>query len=511
MSGPSLETASALASRYEAVVIGAGPAGLTAAARLAEGGASTLLLDENPAPGGQIYRSIEAAGAGDLRRLGPDYAHGRAVAERFRASGAAYAPRATVWDVGPATGPVAGGAADRASTSNRLVSLTLGGAGRAIEAGHVILATGAIERPMPFPGWTLPGVMTAGAAQIALKTAGLVPTGRVIVAGCGPLLYLLTSQLLDAGAEIAAVLDTTPRGNWLRAAPHAPGFLASAYMGKGLKLLRTVRTRTRVIGGVTALATEGTGALRAVRYGTGSGKGALEADLLLVHQGVVPNANFSNAIGCAHHFDEAQRAFVPDLDDWFASSLDGVSIPGDGGGIAGAAAAEVSGEIAALGALRRLGRLGEAPAMEAALPLRRRWKSLQRGRAFLDRLYAPSPAFLAPPDDDTIVCRCEEVRAGAVREAIGLGVAGPNQLKTFLRCGMGPCQGRFCAGTVTEMIAAGRGESPAAVGTYRLRAPVKPVRLSELASFPETPEAVLAVTGSHSTDRIEPLSTGDMQ
>lgn len=484
-----------LAERYDVVVIGAGPAGLAAAIELSETGALTLLLDENQAVGGQIYRGIEAARTPDLERLGSDYACGLTLADQFRQSRAFHAPRATVWDID--TTGVEGG-------DDLRVSLSLGGSAASIRAGHVILATGAMERPMPFPGWTKPGVMTAGAAQIALKTAGLVPKGKVVVAGSGPLLYLLTSQLLDAGSTISAVLDTTPRGNWLRAAPHAPGFAFSAYVGKGLKLLRSVRTRVKVTGGVDGLEALGSARLDGVRIVAHGKTSTVPADLLLIHNGVIPNTNFSNAIGCEHRWSEGQRAFVPVLGSLFETSIVGVSIAGDGGGIAGAAAAEVSGRIAALGALMRLDLGDRARHIRAADVLRRRWRGLSKGRAFLDTLYAPNRAFLTPGDDLTVVCRCEEITAGQIRGAIELGVAGPNQLKTFLRCGMGPCQGRLCATTISEMISDARKVSPAETGTYRLRAPVKPVRLAEIAGYPTTPEAIMAVTGSHSTDHVEP-------
>jgi NAD(P)H-nitrite reductase large subunit len=139
-----------------------------------------------------------------------------------------------------------------------------------------------------------------------------------------------------------------------------------------------------------------------------------------------------------------------------------------------------------------LGRIDRAERDSAAIPHRERLERALRGRAFLDTLYRPSAAFRAPADD-TIVCRCEEITAGAVREAVRLGCSGPNQAKSFLRCGMGPCQGRLCGPTVTEVIAAERGVSPAEVGYYRLRPPVKPITLAELAALPKTEADVSAV------------------
>jgi NADPH-dependent 2,4-dienoyl-CoA reductase/sulfur reductase-like enzyme len=472
----------ALAERYDLVVVGAGPAGLSAAAAAAELGLSVLIADENPGPGGQIYRAVTTTPVKDRAILGEDYWRGADIAARLERSQATYAPGCTVWSV----------AADIRDEIE--IGLSLGGKARLIAAGEVILATGAQERPFPIPGWTMPGVMTAGAAQIALKASGLVPSGRTVIAGCGPLLYLLAGQLQAAGANIVAVLDTTPRGNWLKALPALPDFLASPYLGKGLKLMAKARSKLRFVGGVTGLAAEGEGALTRIRFKRGTSEDAIACDTLLLHQGVIPGINLSNAVGCTQDFDAVQYAWAPRLDQWFSSSVPGVSIAGDGAGIGGAESAALRGEIAALASACRLERIDAAERDRRAAPIRTELARSLRGRRFLDLLYKPAPQFLAPPDDATIVCRCEEVTAGEIRDtASRLGVTGPNQMKAFLRCGMGPCQGRLCGPTVVELIAEARGATPAETGYYRLRPPVKPVTLAELAALPQTDAAVTAV------------------
>ena len=202
-----------LAPSYELVVIGGGPAGLAAAALAAKAGVQTVLFDENPGVGGQIYRGIATTPVRNRAVLGEDYWAGAVLASDGEASGATIVTGATVWSLDP----------------NRLVGVSIAGQARLIQAKRVIIATGSMERPFPIAGWTLPGVMTAGAAQTALKAQGLVPTGRAIMAGCGPLLWLLAAQLLRAGTKLEAVLDTTPRVNWLKAAMLLPDFLLSPY------------------------------------------------------------------------------------------------------------------------------------------------------------------------------------------------------------------------------------------------------------------------------------------
>jgi NADPH-dependent 2,4-dienoyl-CoA reductase/sulfur reductase-like enzyme len=475
-----------LADEYDVVVIGAGPAGLSAATTVAKHGARTLLVDENQTPGGQIYRSVLLAREADRQRLGEDYWRGTAIAEAFLRSGAHYAPATTAWSTGPhydETGRAVG----------HEVGVSGGGTARLIRTRQIVLATGALERPFPIPGWTLPGVMTAGAAQIALKASGLVPEGRVIVAGSGPLLYLLAAQLIEAGATITAVLDTTPARNWRKALQHIPGFLTSPYLSKGLKLLRTVLRRTKVVRWVSALSAEGEGALNEVVWTIGGREHRAPADLLLLHQGVVPNINFSNAAGCEHVWDETQLAFRPRIDAWYETSVAGIAIAGDGAGIRGAEAAALQGSLAGLGCASRLGLIDDEARERQASTLKERLAKASRGRAFLDALYQPAEAFRIPRNPETIVCRCEEVSAGRIRASVDAGAIGPNQMKVFLRSGMGPCQGRLCGLTVTELIADERSVGPEKVGYYRLRFPIKPLKLRELASLPQSDSAKVAV------------------
>lgn len=452
-----------LASSYELVVIGGGPAGLAAAALAARAGVSTVLFDENPGVGGQIYRAITSTPVRNRAILGEDYWDGAALADEAKASGALIVNGATVWSL------------DR----QRIVGVSIGGKARLIEAGRIIIATGSQERPFPIPGWTLPGVMTAGAAQTALKAQGLVASGRTVLAGGGPLLWLLAAQTLRAGGKIDAILDTTPRRNWLQAMFHLPDFALSPYFAKGLALLKEVRAQVPIHRADTIEAV-GTDRVREVVFSGSGGTRRLPVDLLLLHQGVVPNVNLANAAGVAHVWNDRQLCFVPVLDADFGSSVPGIAVAGDGAGIAGGTAAAERGRVAAITAVRAL-------RPDATLPdtqgIRQRLQREEMGRPFLDWLNRPADSF-RQPEGDTIACRCEEVTAKQVRDTAKMGCEGPNQMKAFLRCGMGPCQGRLCGLTITELIAAERKTTQDEVGYYRLRPPVKPITLAELASVP---------------------------
>lgn len=467
-----------LPSTCDLAIVGAGPAGLAAAAAAAERGLEVLLLDENPAPGGQIYRGLADSPAARRELLGKDYQRGDALLSGVQASRISWLPGASVW----------------MASSDLEIGVSKDAVSHIFSARHILLATGALERPFPIPGWTLPGVMTAGAAQGLLKSSGLVPEGRFVLAGTGPLLWLLAYQLIAAKAPPLAILDTTLPTMRAGVMAALPSFLGSPYLLKGLRLMRKVRSEVRVIGGVSELRAVGEGRLRGVAYRTRSGQAeTIDVDGLFLHQGVAPNINMANAAGCDMRWDEVQLCWKPVTDDWGRSSVPGISVAGDGAGISGAEAAACLGRLCGLDAATRLGRITETEREKLAAPTRDLLSRYARGRRFLDLMFQP-PATFRRADAETIVCRCEEVTGGQIAQTVAdMGAIGPNQLKSYLRCGMGPCQGRLCGLTVTEMIAVARGVPPAEVGHYRLRFPIKPVTLAEIASLPHDEGDVRAV------------------
>ena len=455
-------------------VIGAGPAGMAAAVAAAEHGVDVALFDEQEAPGGQIYRAVERADAERFRILGPHYGEGRDLVSAFRASGARYHPGSTIWLIKP--------------------DLTLGVAAgevlRYVQTKRILIATGALERPWPFPGWTLPGVMTAGAGQVMLKSAGAVPAGRVVLAGSGPLLLLVACQYLRAGVAIEAFLDFTRPGDYVRAAPHLPGaLLAGAYLLEGLAMRRELAAaRVAVHGGGGELAAEGRGKLEAVRFRAGGRLREIAADLLLVHEGVVPHTNMTLSIRADHRWVSRQACWRPVTDPWGNTSVAGVQVAGDGAGIDGARAAALSGHLAGLDVARALGRITTSERDRAAQASRKGLRRERRVRPFLETLFQPPPRHIPTLSDDVLVCRCEEVTAGRIRQAIGAGCHGANEVKYFTRAGMGPCQGRQCALTVSRLIADTASLPMEAVGTYRVRPPVKPVSMGQLAALAPEPD-----------------------
>ena len=417
----------------DVAVVGGGPAGLAAAALAAELGLSVTLFDDQPRPGGQIYRAVESVAA---RRpdhwslLGADYQAGLSLVEAFRGTDAVYRPGVVVWEV----------------TDEGTLGIIEDGAARIVSARRIIVAPGAMERPVPIPGWTLPGVMGAGAAQTLLKASGLVPDVPTVLAGSGPLIFLVATQLVRLGAPPKAVLLTAPAANRRAAVPHVMGALKSfGDLWKGMVWQAGARRAgVRFVSGVEdvrALADEAGDRLEAVSYRQGGREHRLEAGLLLLHEGVVPNTQLSMAAGCDHAWDGRSLCWRPERDEWGTTSLPAIAVAGDAAGIEAAKAAVPLGRLAALDTAHRLGALSRDGRDRRAEPYRKALAAARAIRPFLDALFRPAPAMLVPQDDEVMVCRCEEVTAGQIREAVSLGAVGPNQLKSYTRCGMGPCSG----------------------------------------------------------------------
>ncbi|HEX7888079.1 MAG TPA: FAD/NAD(P)-binding oxidoreductase [Ramlibacter sp.] len=449
------------------VIVGAGPGGLAAATEARRAGLGVTLLDEQVTPGGQIYRAVDAASPRMRAVLGEDYAAGALLTKEFAQSGANHVAGASVWNVG----------------RDRKVHYLHRGVNKSVEGRHIVLATGAMERPFPIPGWTLPGVMGAGAAQILYKSAGALPSQPVVLAGCGPLLYLLASQYLNAGVKLAAVVHTTRFGDYLRAAAHLPAALRGwRDLRKGMRMLSHLRSNdVPVYAGAKDFAIEGVDRAEAVCFTHKGRTHRIATPLVLLHQGVVPNTQLSWSLRAEHAWNEDQLCWVPQTDDYGQIDESGIFIVGDSRGIVGAKASAWQGRLAAIDIASRLHKLParDRSAREAAV--RTELGKNLHIRPFLDALYRPPERHRIPVQDSVVVCRCEEVSAGQIRNHVGLGCQGPNQTKAFGRCGMGPCQGRLCGLTVTEMIADARGVAPVDVGYYRIRPPIKPVTLGELA------------------------------
>lgn len=452
----------------DVIVIGAGPAGLSAATRAADFGLDVLLLDEQPAPGGQIYRNIERADDETLRNLGPDYTRGRALVEQFRASAAAYMGGAIVWNIGP----------------DGIVSFSRAGMSSQARAKYVVIAIGATERPVPFPGWNLTGVMGVGAIDANFKSSGTIPAGPVVLGGSGPLLLLIIGHLAGLGVEIRAVLDTTPRGNMLSALPLLPRAMRrSDYLLKGVgMLLNLKRSRIQYHPNVTAYTAHGKDQLQSVSFTVNRAIHKVDSGMLLVHEGIVPRCDFTRLLGLKHRWDAVQRYWYPETNLFGATENGRIYVAGDGAYVHGGISAALKGSLAAFDIARRL----KVPQASEKAPvlhrLKKKLSSELAPRPFVDALYKPRRD-LYRVSDDTIVCRCEEVTAGEIRQAIREGCREPNEIKALTRCGMGNCQGRMCGAGLAEIVAGDLSIEACDLQPLNIRSPVRNLLLAELAEM----------------------------
>lgn len=451
------------------IVIGTGPAGMSAARRAAEIGLSVLVLDEQSTPGGQIYRDVDRASKTRGTILGKDFTEGQTLTQGLVHENITHLRGAVVWQIEDGT----------------RVAFTRNGKGALAKGRRILLATGALERPMPLPGWTLPGVLTAGAAQILLKQSGIA-CERAVLVGSGPLLYLVATQMVRAGVPPLALVETQTKSDLVKSLRHFGGAMRGwPYLLKGLRMLWELRRAgvPRHVG-ASHIAVEGDRSASGVTFSLGDTKHRIDCDTVLLHHGVVPNTQAARSVDIPHLWDDTQGCFVPECDKWARTAVSTIFMAGDGAGIGGAKAAALAGEIAALAIAHDLGKMTIKERDAAAHPLQRDLDTERAARPFIDSAYPPYAGALTP-SDDTIICRCEEVTAGDIRRMAGLGCLGPNQTKAFGRAGMGPCQGRYCGLSVTRILSDTNEITPDETGYYRIRPPLKPVTLGEIAAMAE--------------------------
>ena len=443
------------------VVVGAGPAGLAAAAEAADLGLPVTLVDVFPQPGGQYFKQTPAGLGG-----APDE-HSRPLFARAAKSDIRVISDTSVWGIFPE------------DPGYLLCLYGPPGTPRRVRARQVILAPGAHDRPMPFPGWTLPGVMTAGAALALVKHQRLLPGRRVLLSGTGPLQLVLAGHLLNAGAEVAAVLDANPFpwqgwrhahtawGQWERLAEGWGAWRAMRKAGTPLRWGHVVRRA------------EGDGQVERAVIGPVRGEAAqtVAVDAICLGHGFTPAVQLARQAGCEHRYDSQQRTYLPVRDDGLQTTLPGFYVAGDGAGIGGKDVAQWEGRMAALGAARQLGRTA---APERVTFIRRELARQRRFAATLLAMFPYTAELGALLTDDTVLCRCEEITVGELRRAVEEGATTLNAVRMVTRAGMGRCQGRMCGGPVLDLLARELKQPVEALGQVTPRPPVIPVPLEGL-------------------------------
>ncbi len=500
----------------DVAVVGAGPAGMAAALAAADLGCRVIMVDAGPAMGGQIYRGPASGGAaagprtaapGMPRRLRRAAAH----------PGIHHLPGTTVWhatapDRTPGTSGEAGiggetgtggeetGTRGEAGTGGPGFVLWLAdAAGRAaaanagpdlLRARAVVIATGAIEVTLPFPGWDLPGVTTAGAAQALLKAHGVVAGHRVLVAGSGPLLLPTAAGLAAAGVRVRAVLEASPAGPAAaRAALLAPFTEKVAEAAGYARVL--ARHRVPVLAGRAVTACYGDGRVqratisrltRGWRPIPGSQR-EVAVDAVHASFGFCPALALPRLLGCADLPQPGRPAAAVWHDADQGTSVPGVFAAGETTGVAGAEVAELEGYIAGAAAARSAGRLTSGPFGQKTARVRAGLVRARRFAGALDGLYPWQPGWLSWPEPGTPGCRCEEVPWSAIGQAVADGARDVRAVRGVTRCGMGYCQGQVCGPVLQQAVASATGRGLSEVGDLHTRPLLSPVPLGQVAEM----------------------------
>ncbi|TGT89587.1 MULTISPECIES: FAD/NAD(P)-binding oxidoreductase [unclassified Mesorhizobium] len=442
------------ASTPKVVIVGAGPAGIRAAATLVEAGLHPMVIDEGHRAGGQIYRRPPA---GFVRT--PEQLYGSEAGK----AGALHALFDRLAEEGRLTHRA--GSSVIAMRDGQLHVLGEGGL-ELVSYDSVILATGASDRVAPIPGWQNAGVYSLGAAQIALKAQGVALGRRIVLAGSGPLLTLVGAQLLKAGADVAAVLDTS---SWRQQIRGFSGLAARPLVAlRGLTLRAKLGRRYHA--GVTLERIEADGqGVAALRWRDAGGR-QQHTPCAMIGMGwhLRAETHLADLVGCTFIYDEQWQQWLPKADE-MGRAGNGVYLAGDGVRLLGADGAEIAGRLAAAACLSDLGY--RAPPASADLRKLERLDLFARGLA---RAFPWPAAMVRALPGDAVVCRCENVTVAAVHEGADFGSSEANRVKSLSRVGMGRCQGRYCQLAAVELVAARAGCSPDAVGRFRGQAPVRP-------------------------------------
>ena len=443
---------------------------MSAAIAAAEAGAQVVILDEYAKPGGQFFKCTGDEFSVAPERLTREYARGEALRGQLRHPNITVLTRALVW----------GRFDDRIMVAHE-------GCSKAFRGKALVIATGAYDRPVAFPGWTLPGVVTAGGAQTLAKSQWVKPGRRMLLAGAGPFLLPVALSLLRADVSIAALVEATRPIDWL---PHFgalwgqwPRFseafeykanlrragVPTVYRHKIVRALGEKKVEVAIIAKVDRdwHAIPGT-------------ERTIEVDAIAIGYGFLPNIELAAHSGCELRFDNFARTWFAKCTDTMATNKSGVFVAGEITGIGGSALALEEGRIAGISAAEFAGSLtADAAGTLRRGPIARRTR-LDRFAGALNELFGPRPGLWEFLKEEMTVCRCEEVKAGDITACIADGATTNKSIKDWTRAGMGLCEGRICRGMVGEILARERGVELSTIPFPSVRPPIKPVPFSTL-------------------------------
>lgn len=446
------------------IIIGAGPSGVRCAEALVAAGLRPTLVDENRRDGGQIYRRQPDNFTRPYAKLyGTEAPRAQALHQSFDAlrDKIDYRPETLAWNI-----------------FDKKLHVVRDQVSSALPYDVLVICSGATDRLMPVKGWHYAGTYSLGASQIALKAQACAIGSQIVFMGTGPLLYLVASQYIKAGAKVAAVLDTSPL---MRRVAALPKLLARpSVLFKGMFLVAGIkRAGVPVLTGITPVKITGSpdDGVQGVVVRDASGRThRFECDAVAMGYHLRPETQLADLARCAFRFDQETRQWLPEVDEDGRSSVPGVYLAGDGMRVLGADAAEIGGRLAAMAVLKDVGLNVEDKELQR---LRAEQASMERFRQGLAQAFPWPVQQAAQLPDEAIVCRCEAITAGELRRVVfEMGAQEANRAKALSRVGMGRCQGRYCGHAGAEVIAHAAGVPVEQVGRLRGQAPVKPLSMA---------------------------------
>lgn len=457
--------------RFQAVIIGAGPAGLSSAVALAQLGAEVAVVDDNPDIGGQVYRQPPT----DFKITDDKHHHerhqvGRRLIKSFNSlcGKITVIREAYVWGI----------------FNDEFLAIFHKGEIEQVKFDKLLLCEGALERSIPFQGWTLPGIMTAGGLQKLVVNQRLLPGKRFLLVGCSPLLLSVAASLVSAGAEFVAVCEATSFWENLRLVPEI--FMRKDMWRETVSLQsQLLRRAVKIYRPYTIVSAGGESRVRKATIAKlnknwipipGS-EVQVEVDVVGLGFGFLPQARLARLCGCDHVYDEVHLCWKPKTDQYLRTSKPDIYVAGDSSDIGGADVAEVEGRIAGIHAASDLGCISQKEMSAQMNVLLGEKHRIDKYATRLNQIFAPRAGLYSIMDGDTIVCRCEGVTANEIIAGIELGARNINDVKRTTRFGMGLCQARTCESVVAQLMFQ-RNIPVKEINFLSLRPPLSPLPLN---------------------------------
>ncbi len=455
----------------EALIVGMGPAGMAAAIALCKYNVQVVIVDENPRPGGQVYRQPPAGFklSDNASYLSAGHADGRRLIDEFMAIQKSCKIYSNTYVWGAFNGDT--------------LSLIRDNAVFQIKYKKLLLCEGAMERPLPFPGWTLPGILTLGGIQKKILQDRFLPGKRILLAGCSPLLIPTAASVVRAGGKVVAISDAVALRRYIGLARQLMKRKKLVEEAFG-HLVHVIGARIPIVRPSMVASASGDSRVESVRIVRLDQDGqpvegseqTFSIDILGVSGGFLPSARLARLLGCEHVYDKQQACWKPKINANLRTSRENTYIAGDSSGIAGREAAVIQGRLAANNLAVSLNRLSSSEAKRKNRRLLNEHERIMRYADALNRAFSPAKGLYEAMDRSTIVCRCEQVRVGDVIDGIARGYRNINEIKRT-RVGMGLCQGRTCE-WVTAQIMLNHGIPIEEIGYFNLRPPLSPIPFS---------------------------------